>query len=78
MGINKSSTLRRNMNGVTIVIYSTATDADAMASLLKHIAVLIEEGYTSGFHPAWRLEDDNEVKMDSGTGGLNVSGHVSI
>jgi hypothetical protein len=32
---------------------------DEAADLLEEIARLIREGYTSGFHPAWSLDEEN-------------------
>ena len=43
---------------VTITIPETADDADEMAERLRYIAGLIDQGFTSGYHPAWTLDDE--------------------
>ena len=43
---------------VTIRILETADDADGMAEQLRYIAGLIDQGFTSGYHPAWSLDEE--------------------
>ena len=38
-----------------VVVEETETTAD-MADVLRTIAALIEQGYTSGYYPTWQLE----------------------
>jgi len=42
---------------MTVRVVVRTTNADA-ADVLRHVAGLIDEGYTSGYHPRWWLEDD--------------------
>lgn len=41
-----------------IEITQQVKDESEMADLLKRIAELIEEGYTSGYHPHWTLIEE--------------------
>ena len=41
-----------------ITIPETADDAEEMADRLRYIAGQIEEGFTSGYHPAWSLDGE--------------------
>jgi hypothetical protein len=43
---------------VRITITETTADTSDMIDLLRHVADLIEQGYTSGFHPGWSMDDD--------------------
>ena len=45
---------------VKITIPETADDADDMAQRLRCIADMIDQGYTSGYHPGWTLDDAPE------------------
>jgi hypothetical protein len=45
---------------VKITIPETADDATEMAERLRHIADLLEQDFTSGYHPAWSLDDAPE------------------
>jgi hypothetical protein len=45
---------------VKITVYEPAADGEEMAGLLEHLADLLREGYTSGFHPGWDLAEVEE------------------
>lgn len=49
---------------VTIKIHQQEDSANDMAHCLRHIAKLIEEGYTSGCGPSWELEGEDEPEED--------------
>ena len=39
---------------------------DEMADLLRKIAGMIEEGYTSGYYPHWELEEQEDEENENG------------
>lgn len=41
-----------------IEITETTASVDEMAELLRQIANLIEQGYTSGNYPHWKINDE--------------------
>lgn len=40
----------------TIIINEEVETTTEMVNLLRHISNQIEEGYTSGYYPTWRIE----------------------
>jgi hypothetical protein len=42
---------------MTINIYEEVETESELVDLLRRIAELAEEGYTSGYHPGWELVD---------------------
>lgn len=47
---------------ITIDITEETKRYSDMADLLRHIADLIERGYTSGYHPSWDLSGEQETE----------------
>lgn len=45
---------------LNIHIGEQTNTAGEMADLLRHIAALIDEGNTSGYHPGWTMTGDPE------------------
>ena len=45
---------------VTITITEEASDAEEMADHLRYIAGLLDQGFTSGYGPAWSLDGTPE------------------
>ena len=43
-----------------IIIYETVEDEQALADLLQHIAGQIQQGYTSGYHPGWEMQEGED------------------
>lgn len=43
-----------------VIIYDGADTTDKLAELLKHVAGMIEQGYTSGYNPGWEIVDEDE------------------
>lgn len=43
-----------------IAIYETVDSEQALADLLRHIASLVEQGYTSGYYPGWELQEEKD------------------
>ena len=41
----------------TIIINEEVETTTEMVNLLKYISNLIDEGYTRGFYPTWRIEN---------------------
>ena len=41
-----------------ITIPEPAEDTEELADRLRYIAGLIEQGFTSGYDPAWSLDDE--------------------
>jgi ABC-type glycerol-3-phosphate transport system substrate-binding protein len=39
-----------------IEIHETFSDTEELVRALEYIKGLIEEGYTSGYHPGWELK----------------------
>jgi len=48
-----------------IKIYEEFANTDEMANTLQTISDLIEEGYTSGYYPAWAIYETNDEENDS-------------
>ena len=42
---------------ITIAITETAEDGYEMAERLRRIADLLDQGFTSGYHPGWSISD---------------------
>jgi hypothetical protein len=42
---------------MTINIYEQVKNETGLVDLLRRIAELVEQGYTSGYHPGWELVD---------------------
>jgi hypothetical protein len=49
---------------VYIKIITSTDDEQEMAELLKEIARLIETGCSSGYHPTWNLEIEEDINDD--------------
>ena len=50
-----------------IEIYDEADSEDEMADLLRHIADMVEDGYTSGYYPGWVMRDiPDSTDLDPG------------
>lgn len=42
-----------------IVIHESVESNEDLADLLRRLADMVEEGYTSGYYPAWEIEEDD-------------------
>jgi hypothetical protein len=49
---------------ITIEISEKVENTNDMVDLLRSIANLVEEGYTSGFSPDWNLSGEDSEEMD--------------
>jgi hypothetical protein len=48
------------MNTVLYIeISSSCESKEEMSEMLRHIAELIEKGFTSGFQPTWNIKDES-------------------
>ena len=45
---------------ISISIPETTDSPENMAELLRSIATMIDEGYTSGYYPHWKIESESE------------------
>jgi hypothetical protein len=43
-----------------VIIYDGVEDDASLAEQLRHIANLIDEGYTIGYTPAWEIVEDDD------------------
>ena len=46
---------------LTLKITETFDTTDELLTAIEHIAGLIGEGYTSGFHPGWSLDGEQDL-----------------
>lgn len=44
---------------LTITIFEDADTPEALADMLRHIAALLDQGYTSGIGPNWSIFEEN-------------------
>lgn len=45
---------------IKIEILEEVETKEDMVDLLNQIATMVKEGYTSGYHPGWRIEGEEE------------------
>lgn len=45
-----------------IIIYEEVEDAEQAVDLLNYIAEKIKDGNTSGYHPGWALENNEDQR----------------
>ena len=52
---------------VTVWIREDNLDGQDMAEALRHIADLLDQGYTSGHYPTWeiKIDDDEDEKNET-------------
>lgn len=43
---------------ITITIPEPAEDTEELAERLRYIAGLLDQGFTSGYHPAWDISEE--------------------
>ena len=50
---------------ITLEVFKDTEYVTEIVADLRHIANLIEEGYTSGYDPEWTLTENNDIRDES-------------